>query len=237
MFGPIRAVFFDLDGTLVNSLPGVISSMRKIVLKLVGRDLSPNELVAAFGPPPQEVLAVFVPKELHAEAWKLWDESLETLTREDCVPFPGIEPLLNALKIPFGIVTGRDRRSAIQILNALGWWGTLFQESNLIAGDDEWGSKPDPRGLVELCKRAGVEPGSALYVGDHAVDAKAARLGGLKFAAALWDLEPGHKTHRSAYKSMWTRWDQIDQEIGIDLRLAKPEALTQWLVVSHSQTK
>jgi HAD superfamily hydrolase (TIGR01549 family) len=239
MFGPPKGIFFDLDGTLVRSLPHVIQTMQTIIRELVGRNVSQEELVAAFGPPPQNVLNVFVPEHQQHKAWELWDQALVTLKREQCEPFDGIDELLQTLKsqgLPMGIVTGRDRGSAKQILKAVGWWGHYFEESNLIAGDDEWGAKPDPRGLSELCKRFGLTPKNVVYVGDHSVDAQAALGAGVLFAAALWDLDPKAKTHRTAYKKLWTHWDEVDAQFQVTLRLPKPSSLIQWLVLSHSQT-
>jgi HAD superfamily hydrolase (TIGR01509 family) len=163
-----RAVVFDLDGTLIDSLP--------LVLAAVGHALEPfgsrptTEIFARLGGPPERFLGTLL-NDLKNLPVAL--ERLETFHRKNAhliQPYKGVSSLLAALRsagVQVAIWTGRDRVSADWLLREhqlAGFFATI------VCGDDLPSHKPDSEGLREIMRRLGVKPDETLFVGDADVD-------------------------------------------------------------------
>jgi len=229
MFGPIKNVVFDFDGTLVDTMSSVTAGLGAAVKHVTGREVTRDELVATFGPAPQGVLEQWMPKEKVHEALKFWMEFETTQGPDTMKIFDGAEKMLRFLKAEgygIAIFTGRDREGVIRILKAHKWFDDLFTDKLLACGDDEHAPKPSPEGLVNLMTANGFEPSKTLMVGDHPHDMMAGKAAGCLTAGALWDLDqmPG-KTRRGRFKAAWEKWE----EKLCDLRLSSPESLIAWI--------
>jgi phosphoglycolate phosphatase-like HAD superfamily hydrolase len=225
MFGPIHNFVFDFDGTLVDSMPVVVEGLTWAIAQCQCEVPSRNELVATFGPPPEGVLARWVPAERRVEALKLWHEF------EAKAPLPrvfdGINELLELIvlkKRGLGLFTGRDRASTTHILTALGWT-QIFEPQMIVCGDDAFSNKPSGAALKHMAALKNWAPKESLMVGDHPFDMAAARDAGFRAGAALWDLPHEAKTQKAKFRQSWSKWNDID----CDLRIADPQSLHRWL--------
>jgi len=228
MFGPIRQVVFDFDGTLVNTMPSIIKGLGMAARLGSGKEISDHELVKSFGAAPSGVLAKWMPSDQVPAALKHWEDFQATLAPAEIAPFEGIPEMLAALKtqsVRLAIFTGRDRATAEKIIRAHGWWETYFDADTILAGDDGFPVKPQSEGLAQFLKKLSFDPTTTLMVGDHEYDALAGRGAGCKTAAALWDLPAGQGTQRSRFREAWTKWEKIP----VDLRLVAPGSLLEWL--------
>ncbi|WP_418315833.1 phosphoglycolate phosphatase [Piscinibacter sakaiensis] len=187
---PLRAVLFDLDGTLVDSAPdlaGAANEMRvarglpeaayESLRPVVGTGAR-GMLGAAFGIAPE-----------HEDFVSMRDEFLNTyearMTRLTAV-FEPIWPLLDELDrrgVPWGIVTNKAERFALPLVAAL---QLAVRSSVLIGGDTTPHSKPHPAPLLEAARRLEVEPSDCIYVGDDLRDVQAGRAAGMPTAVAAW---------------------------------------------------
>jgi phosphoglycolate phosphatase len=86
------------------------------------------------------------------------------------------------LKLETGIVSSKLRYRVGSILRLNGL-DTSF--SVIVGADDVANGKPDPEGILLAIRKLGVDPASAVYVGDHCVDAMAAKNAGVPFVATL----------------------------------------------------
>ncbi|MDP9046327.1 MAG: phosphoglycolate phosphatase [Pseudomonadota bacterium] len=187
---PLRAVLFDLDGTLVDSAPdlaGAGNDMR------AARGLAPYPLAhyrpmvgsgargmvgRAFAVTPDD--ASFA--ELRDEFLRCYEERM---TRETRV-FPEMRPVLEALQAagrPWGIVTNKATRFGDPLVRAL---GLLPPAATLVCGDTTAHSKPHPAPLLEAARRMGMAPGDCVYVGDDLRDVQAGHAAGMQTIAAAW---------------------------------------------------
>ncbi len=186
----VRAVLFDLDGTLVDSAPdlsGAANDMRlarglpampyESFRPLVGSGAR-GMVGAAFGVGPDE--PEFAP---------LRDEFLtryeQRMTRETTV-FANIWPLLTALEalaIPWGIVTNKAMHFTDPLIRAL---RLHARAAVVVAGDSTPHAKPHPAPLIEAARRIGVEPRHCAYVGDDLRDVQAGRSAGMTTVAVRW---------------------------------------------------
>ena len=186
----VRAVLFDLDGTLIDSAPdlaGAGNDMR------VARGLGPYPL-AHFRPMVGAGARGIVgrafdigPQDEHFAALK--DEFLqryEARMTELTRVFPDMLPVLdvlNANALPWGIVTNKATRFSEPLVRAL---GLMDRAATLVCGDTTAHSKPHPAPLLEAARRIGVAPAQCVYIGDDLRDVQAGRAAGMATVAVGW---------------------------------------------------
>ncbi|MEM9708851.1 MAG: HAD-IA family hydrolase [Pseudomonadota bacterium] len=177
-----RAVLFDLDGTLVDSLPSIVGAANALLADL-GAEPITDALGASFVGWGERVFLekLIAARGLSADAEALRQPYLthyEDLARETRA-IPGTREALDSLKVDgvlLGLVTNKPRAPLGPSLVAAGLDG-LFDI--VIAGDDLPKRKPDPAPLRHAMAELGVE--RAIYVGDSPVDSEAAARAGLPF--------------------------------------------------------
>lgn len=176
-------VIFDLDGTLIDSLP---SLTRAANVLLANHGLPPvtaavvngfighgervfiERLIAATGLAPEDFDALL---EAYIPIYKI--AALET------VLMPGVPAALERLKsdgMQLGLVTNKPRAPLIPTLETVDL--TRFFDV-ILAGDDLSRRKPDPEPLYEAMRVLGAD--RCIYVGDSDVDAETARRAGQVF--------------------------------------------------------
>jgi phosphoglycolate phosphatase len=187
--GGVRAVVFDLDGTLVDSRPDLTHAVvalraelglapvdertvqswigegaRRLVEKAMADAARPIDLGGAL----DRFLAIYEPVSTRAT-----------------FPYPGIVALLDGLQpsLPLGILTNKPERMTRKIVEHFGWSDRF---ARIVAGDTLPFRKPDPRGLLEIAAGLGLPVRTLALVGDSAIDAATARSAGARFVFAEW---------------------------------------------------
>lgn len=183
----MRAVVFDLDGTLVDSQLDVLGAFASAFDGL-GLPKPPDEdLRGVIGLRLEDCFARFVGQDeaLYKEGARLFREWYKDHYLDHTRPYPGTDEALRALarKVPIALCTMKKWQFARKILEALGW-SDLFTE--VLGSEEGFPAKPDPAMLLELCRRLGASPGEVLYVGDTAMDAGMAQRAGTPFAFAAY---------------------------------------------------
>lgn len=195
MSRPLRAVLFDLDGTLVDSAPDLCNAVNQVLASL-GRPAVPLErlrqVVSKGG---RAMLSVALPDLPEAEREALLPPFLAHYGKAlavDSTMFPGVAELLAAIEargLRWGIVTNKPEGLAVGVVDGFGWTSRC---AVLVGGDTLPKRKPDPAPLLLACERLGIAPDEAIYVGDDERDIVAARAAGMVSVAALWGYrEPG----------------------------------------------
>jgi HAD superfamily hydrolase (TIGR01509 family) len=183
---PVKGIVFDLDGTLVDSLPTTFEAFNHGIVKCGGRPHSPSEIMGYFGAGEGEIFAQILGRDRAQEAYAASRSYLDQ--NLDRVPLhEGVEELLNSLQsrgIPISIVTGRSWNTTEVILKH---HSLLERFVTIIANDHVEKPKPSPLGIQLALSRMQIDPNHAIYAGDSHVDILAARAAGSRAVAALWD--------------------------------------------------
>lgn len=183
-----RAVLFDLDGTLADTVDLILRSFRHTMRAHTGRTPPDSRWLATIGRPLRDSLGVFAesPDEVAAmaETYVTFQKSMhDELVRA----FPGIPETLARLAerdVPLAVVTSKRREMALRTLDRCGIDG-FFE--HVVCADDVERGKPDPEPVLSALSRLGLSPGvDVLFVGDSTFDLRAGRGAGVSTGAALW---------------------------------------------------
>lgn len=189
------AVLFDLDGTLVDTAHGLGFALNK-QLGLHGQSPIPYESVrpvASHGSKGLLHLGFGItPADAEFEAMKAeYLDLYESALTHKPIFLAGMELVLDqldALNIPWGIVTNKPRRFAVDLIKAVSMGErSLFERSAcLFCGDDAPNPKPDPEVMYMACRAMQVDPLDCLYVGDAQRDVEAGKAAGMKTMVVLF---------------------------------------------------
>jgi phosphoglycolate phosphatase len=182
----VKAVAFDLDGTLVETLPDLHEAANRMLAD-VGRPAASEETVRAYigdgvDRLVKRLLTSSIDGEPDADAFAKAADNFRAhyariLTRASH-PFPGAVEMLDLLRargFKLACVTNKPARFTEPLLQALG----LSRRLDLVlSGDSLAAKKPDPLPLVHTATTFGIAPAHLLMVGDSQVDTGAARAAG-----------------------------------------------------------
>lgn len=189
-FAGIRAVLFDLDGTLVDSAPdlGAAADRMRVARGLPSLPLAQYRPMAGAGARGMIGVA-FGHAPDHPEFPALREEffaNYEACMTERTRPFDGVEPLVQQLVgqgLAWGVVTNKMERFALPLTAAMPLFGSA---ATVVGGDTTPHPKPHPAPLLEAARRIGLAPQQCLYVGDDERDIVAGRAAGMPTVAALY---------------------------------------------------
>jgi len=197
----VKAVLFDLDGTLIDTAADFV--------RIIGKMSGENDWQA---PPEAEIreqvsagASAMVQLMLRhndqlevseSELLEFRQQFLDDYEAEICVDscvFDELEEVLRALEeksVPWGIVTNKPRYLAEQLLEKM----QLNERcSVLVCPDDVSRSKPDPEPMYAALERLSIPRGAAesvLYVGDHIRDIEAGKAAGMPTILAAYGYIP-----------------------------------------------
>lgn len=190
MFKNIKAVLFDLDGTLIDSAPDLGAAADKM---RTDRGLASLPLVdyrSMAGAGARGMLGVaFGIEPGHADFEALKEEffaNYETCMTERTYAFDGVSELiaqLNEAGLAWGVVTNKSERFALPLTRALALFSTA---QTIVGGDTTPHAKPHPAPLLEAARQIGVAPERCAYVGDDERDIIAGRAAGMPTVAAAY---------------------------------------------------
>ena len=187
----VKAVLFDLDGTLLDTYQLILDSMRYTIRTELGLEYSDEQLMAKVGQPLAVQMTDFAPDPRVADVLvETYREYNETLHDKVVRAFDGIPEVLAALKgvgLALGVVTSKRHELAQRGLDITG----LSQYLDFVVGPDDWPEfKPAPGSVLYGCRLAGCDPRECVYVGDSPFDIQAGNGAGCFTIAALWGMFP-----------------------------------------------
>ena len=185
----IKAVLFDLDGTLLDSAPDLVASLNHLRADL-GLGAMPVADLRHFASRGAIGLIKAGMPPCDDETLTTWREAFLSHYEENSFihsrPFDGVESLLSELAhrdIPWGVVTNKMEYLSFPILKKAGWFSLA---SAVVCGDTVANNKPHPEPVLAACETIGVDPVNALMVGDDIRDMEAGKRAGSRTAFALY---------------------------------------------------
>lgn len=194
MWSDVDAVLFDLDGTLVDTIPLIFASYqhafsthlpdfhpeRRLIVNNLGRSLDDilYDYAVAGGADDPATLSRTMKDTYRAFQRK----NLASLIR----PYPGMKESLEALRdagLKIGIVTSKTDWAARESYEHYDL-GQFFSVG--VFHDDTTRHKPDPEPLLLAASRGGLDPARCVYVGDSIHDMAAGKAARMRTIAALW---------------------------------------------------
>ncbi|MCG7520947.1 phosphoglycolate phosphatase [Ruegeria sp. Ofav3-42] len=178
-------IMFDLDGTLVDSLPDIAAAANRTLLD-IGISPLPEKTIKQFvgNGLPKLVERMIrhhdLPIERHGELTKLTLAHYSAASSDKTIPYPGVPKALTQLRemgCVLGVCTNKPEAPARHVLEAL----DLSHHFDAVFGGDTLATrKPDPAHL-EASFHAVTPSGPRLFVGDSEVDAETAQRANVPF--------------------------------------------------------
>ncbi|XXF75133.1 HAD-IA family hydrolase [Myxococcaceae bacterium GXIMD 01537] len=178
-----KAVVFDLDGTLVDSLPDIIASFIHGFSRVGLPAPSEGEVHALIGQPLQDMYARFVPAHQVDALCVAYREHYAVHCTRSTRPFPGVLGVLEGLRergYKLAVATTKRTDMARHVVAALGLTGHLDH----VQGTDGFPHKPAPDVILRALGALGAE--GLWMVGDTTHDMHAGRAAGLRTYGVTW---------------------------------------------------
>ncbi|WP_284427113.1 phosphoglycolate phosphatase [Acidovorax sp. SUPP1855] len=190
VFTHVRAILFDLDGTLIDSAPDLGAAADKLRTDRGLPSLPAERYRPMAGAGARGMLSVaFDMDTAHPDFPAFREEffvNYEACIQQRTKVFDGVEALIAELTrrgMPWGIVTNKAARFTDVLVAAT----PLFSSAGaVISGDTTAHSKPHPEPLLEAARRLDIEPAHCVYVGDDERDIVAGLAAGMHTVAALY---------------------------------------------------
>lgn len=184
-----RAVLFDLDGTLSDTSPGILRSVRHALRAMGAAEPEPAALYRFIGPPLWQSFAELCGMDAaqSERAVQLYRERYSTVGVHEASLYPGIRELLDALKRGGALLataSAKPERFVREVLRDQ----DAERYFDAVVGSELDGRRSDKRELIEeaLHRLGDVPPGEAVMVGDRCFDLDGARRAGLDFIGVLF---------------------------------------------------
>lgn len=194
MFTDLTAVLFDLDGTLVNTIPLILTCYehtlsthlpgfvvpRKVIIGHLGRSL--DDILLDYAVAAGVADAAAVSRQMLETYRAFQRENLDRLIE----PYEGMRETLRGLQqrgLTLGLVTSKVEWAARLSYERYGLDEFL---SLFVFHDDTPRHKPDPEPLIHAAAKGGLDPARTAYVGDSVHDMASGRAAGMKAIGALW---------------------------------------------------
>ena len=203
-------IFFDLDGTLLDSIPSIVASLRYTFESKLGFSRSDDVLISGIGTPLDEQII------MHYESEFKSPPSTDDLTmlRQTYVdhnlathdevirPFDGVPELLNTLRSADG---DRNQHSppSLDVCTLTHVYANGY--------DDVEHPKPHPEPVFKAMELSGAEPKDCLFVGDAPHDILAGRRAGVATAGVLWGPFSAHVLKKAQPTHLFGSMQEISQ--------------------------
>jgi pyrophosphatase PpaX len=208
-----KYLLFDLDGTLIDSLP-VIRQTFEHVYKEMGLPWEAEQIMETVGLPLIEVCRRFG-GERQQEMFDRYLHYQEAIHDQQIRGFPGAAECLAELKrknYSLGVVTAKRRRLALRGLRLSGM-ADFF--SVVVAMEDTTRHKPDPEPVLKAMAELNADPLFTVFIGDSPFDIAAGKNAGVKTIGVTWGMAKEERLLAHQPEFLATNWEQLLQYLSL----------------------
>ncbi len=188
-----RAYIFDLDGTLLNTLPDLVRLTNMVLERHGWPQRTQDEILGFVGDGGRVLVRRAAPGDACdaeiEEAFAQWQELYPTYGHALTQPYQGVPEALEQLKArgaKLGVLSNKFDAAAQEVI--ANHFPGVF---DVVRGEcKEIPRKPDPRGLLHMIAQLGMEPRHVAYVGDSGTDIQVARESGAFPVGVTWGYRP-----------------------------------------------
>ncbi|SKA88382.1 pyrophosphatase PpaX [Clostridium sp. USBA 49] len=175
----IKAVLFDLDGTLIDTNDLIINSFKYTLKKHLGLDASKDEIVMHFGEPLLDTLSRYDKENAHIllETYRKYNENIHDELTKEVVGAKETLSELKTLGIKTGVVTSKRK---ILAERGLKLFDLLNYIDVFITPEDTIKHKPDGEPVIKACEGLKISTNEAIMVGDSHYDILCGKNAGAK---------------------------------------------------------
>lgn len=187
-----KAIIFDLDGTLANTLESIAYSCNEC-LEQVGLKPRPVEEYKAFTGDGTEALirkALSASGDQHGKHYEMVFKLYTAIFEKNCTyrvtPYEGIAEMLVKLKesgMQLAVLTNKKHERAITVVEHL-FGKNVFKQ--IIGQSDNFPVKPNPAGAIYIAEQFGCTPEQCIFVGDTEIDIETGKNAGMYTVGVLW---------------------------------------------------
>lgn len=196
----LKAVLFDLDGTLLDTLPDLAHAANAMRLEMQMPALDEALIGTFIGKGVDNLVrrtlsasltVQDINQEVFSQARAIFDRHYTEINGRQSVFYPGVREGIAAfagMGLKLGVVTNKPTVFTLPLLERTGLIGHM---QTIVCGDTCEQRKPDPAPVLFACRQLGVAPAETLAIGDSINDALAARGAGCKVLAVPYGYNEG----------------------------------------------
>lgn len=214
----LKAVLFDLDGTLLDTAPDLGYALNQVLLE-DGRDPLPESVTRPWASQGSigllsQAYTVSPDSQAFADLRRRFLEHYADNLLRETRPFDGINDTL--IKITqqgyqWGIITNKPAAYTDPLVAQIEWPSA---PGCVLSGDSAALPKPDPGSILMACEQIGCQPAECVYIGDADRDIEAAQRSGMPGLVALWGYIQAHEQPET-----WSAAALLNE----------PREITEWL--------
>lgn len=186
----LRAVLFDMDGTLLDTAPDFIAVCQAMLAAHGRAPIDAQRIADVVSGGARAMVAATFDMDPEAPGFETLRQEFLDRYQDHCAVYSrlydGMPELLESIEranLIWGVVTNKPVRFAEPIMQQL---GLAERSAVLVCPDHVTNSKPDPEPLLLACSQLGIDPAQVLFIGDDLRDIESGRAAGTKTAAVRY---------------------------------------------------
>lgn len=204
----IKAVIFDLDGTLIDSTDALVDSFTHMFHVIGEPPATRQAIVDSVGHPLEEQLK-FLTRHDTEECIRIYRAHYESTSCEKTVLLPGAREAIAAFLdtgLVLGFATSKKRAAAEMLLEHL---GVLDAFTGRVGPHDVTHAKPHPEAVLKCLEALGVSADEAFFVGDMHFDVLAAQAANVRCIAVTTGYETRAQLEPLAPEAVFDTLDEV----------------------------